>query len=262
MFDGLISGLLNFIGGERANDAREELAQEQMQFQERMSSTAYQRGVKDLEAAGLNPMLALMKGGASSPQGAMAQVENTLGGAVTSAISGSIASETVKNLRAQNELLGEQTKKTTAERAEAESRTVKNYAELPQIEALTGQYTASASELKNREMLQNEQKVNLMAQTDRISEQNHLTRAETELVREQVKNAVENNAQIRANTHNIKANTVLTELARYQAENRAKHEQAYSNYRINYGPFLEDATRATNSGAAAARMFDLIRRAR
>lgn len=84
--DGLISGAFGYVGQRQANQANARLAHEQMQFQERMSSSAHQREVADLRAAGLNPILSGTGGGGSAtPAGATAHMGSELGAAVSSA---------------------------------------------------------------------------------------------------------------------------------------------------------------------------------
>lgn len=56
-----------------ANQANINLSSAQMAFQERMSSTAHQREVNDLRAAGINPLLSA-NSGASTPAGQTATV--------------------------------------------------------------------------------------------------------------------------------------------------------------------------------------------
>ena len=72
----ILGGVLGSSGQKDANDANLQIAQENREFQERMSNTAYQRGTADMKAAGINPLMAGMKGGASTPSGATATMQN------------------------------------------------------------------------------------------------------------------------------------------------------------------------------------------
>lgn len=101
----LIGGLMGQRGQASANRANLKIAREQMAFQERMSSSAYQRSAADLKKAGLNRILALGSP-ASSPQGASATMQNekamlaqaTQNAALTAAQVGLTKAQTAKTL--------------------------------------------------------------------------------------------------------------------------------------------------------------------
>ena len=82
-----IGAVGSLIGGQQRNSAADYQARRQMDFQESMSNTAYQRTMADMKAAGLNPMLASKVGGASTPAGAMAQMSDVITPAVTAGTS-------------------------------------------------------------------------------------------------------------------------------------------------------------------------------
>lgn len=89
-----ISGIMSLIGGamsnsgqSSANSTNRDLALQQMLFQKHMSNTAHQREVRDLRAAGLNPILSGTGGqGASSPAGTSAHMENEKAPGVNAAL--------------------------------------------------------------------------------------------------------------------------------------------------------------------------------
>lgn len=232
-----LSPVMEFFGAQERNKEAKEQAWLQMQFQEYMSNTSYQRAVKDLEKAGLNPMLAYMRGGATTPAGAQAPIESETKGAASSAL----AAYQAQNLKVQNDLLRAQIHKTSAETAESVSRTNVNEVDARLREQNIAHSVASADELRSRVGVQSQQVSLMMAQADRIFEQNALTREETKLARERILNAVEERKLTIEKTGNTRVDTVLKQLEVPLARNLARAEE--SGWKENYSPFLRDVER-------------------
>lgn len=122
---GLLEAGISGLGQHSANRANVRLSREQMAFQERMSSTAYQRSVQDMRLAGLNPLYWL-KGGATTPGGSLPHTENIaqgVRGTTGKALEARINAATVKNLEVQNAQILSQTAYNVASAREVNART-------------------------------------------------------------------------------------------------------------------------------------------
>lgn len=99
----VVGALVGREGQKEANVASAQQAQQQMDFQERMSNTAHQREVADLRAAGLNPLLSGTGGaGAATPSGGMAKMENIDENTAATAQQIALNMENFKNLKETN----------------------------------------------------------------------------------------------------------------------------------------------------------------
>ncbi|SMN17370.1 Phage minor capsid protein-DNA pilot protein  len=113
----IFGSLLAYQGTRETNKANSAQALRQMDFQERMSSTAHQREINDLRKAGLNPMLSSTGGsGSSTPPGASATMQNPQ----VSALEGAISTAQIANIKKQSAKTNAETTLLDLEVPEAE----------------------------------------------------------------------------------------------------------------------------------------------
>jgi len=117
-----ISGGLSFLGQSNANQANADLAQQNNAWSAAQYASRYQTQVKDMEAAGLNPMLSYTTGAAGAPSAQTVQFQNALGAGVQSAQAGYTKQAELNQIKASTALTDDQSDKVRQDKEVGKSQ--------------------------------------------------------------------------------------------------------------------------------------------
>lgn len=217
LLGGIVGGVLGLIGGERRNSAQSAESAESREWQERMRDTTHQSAVKDLQAAGLNPMLAYGGGNQTPAAPNVPQLENTAKSAMESA---AVAAQ-LKQVDAQTELLEAQARKVEAEIPQVTTSTANIAQQTENLKRALPKIDAEIAEILESKQLKYQQGLSEVDRRNLMEAQRKLAQIDYELRAEQI-----------TNTQALTATQkVLTQLRAYEipgAKNIADFEETLS----------------------------------
>lgn len=214
----------------KAMDFSQASADKQMAFQDSQSSTVWQRAVRDMESAGLNPMLAYSKGGNPASGGASASGVGA---------SGSTASAVTANM--QNPVLA------GAQAASLGATSALSVAQAGKVEAETGGARAQSKMLE----------ADVLNYSERLFKEFQLKEETNNKLRGEI-------AQLLKEGELTDARTALEKVRKVLLDSELPEAKAMASYwSSEWGsrrPYQEDVSRAVGAVRGGASAYDYLRR--
>ena len=154
MLEALAAFGLDFLGKKQEQRWAKQAAGRQMDFQERMSNTAYQRAMADMRQAGINPLMVTKLGGASTPTGG-AIPSKDLSKIGSNAMKYATTASQIQNLNSQSKNYDSQSEVNRSVRRLNSAKTVHQYLQNQQQElqnSITAKNIIKAGELSQWEV--------------------------------------------------------------------------------------------------------------
>ena len=237
MIPALIAAGASLVGSHMANEANRDIANQANAFSAQQFATRYQTTVKDMEAAGLSPMLAYSQGASGAPTGQVgAPQQNIAASAAEAYHKGSereLMAEQIKNLKADNVIKGATYEKERNLAADAQASAILKGTQASEIqqrmekEATSAQYWKSNANIQN---LTNQRQSELLTeQIDKVVQEVITGKASAAQMRAMAE-------QLKASTTNLKLDAeekkAMAELWRHLGEGGAAAKEALPFLRL------------------------------